>query len=270
MTNKEEILSTIHTKSIIEQGASIGQGTNIGECCHIGNAVTIGKNNTIGSHTVITGNTTIGDHNHIDSYTVLGTDPQDLKVPSDLVSLCIGDNNHIGSYSLINVGTDHGGGVTKIGNNNKLMKKIHLGHDVQMGDNCLMEYNSALGGHVIVGNNVCFMDSSAVHQFVEIGDFAYIAKDTALTQDIPPYCKAKGNRAKVAGINLGILKDSFSDIQISKIATAYSHLFDTNLSPKDTAVNALEQESSVELKKLYQFIVNSKRGIPFKRKTNVN
>ncbi len=263
-------MSTIDHISIIELGASIGKGTSIGEYCHIGSDVTIGENNTIDSHTVITGNTTIGNGNHISSYTVLGSAPQDLKIASSEVRLIIGDNNTIGLYSLINTGTDHGGKVTTIGNNNQLMEKIHIGHDVQMGDNCLMERDSALGGHVIVGNNVSFMESSAVHQFVKIGDGAYVDKEAALTQDIPPYCIAKGNRAKISGLNIVELRNNFTDIELDAISDAYDTILISNESPKEIAINALKKNQSVILKKLYQFIMESQRGIPFTRKTNVN
>ncbi len=256
--------------SIIDPKASIGEGTTIGEACFIGKNVVIGKNNTIASHVIIDGNTHIGDHNTVATHTVLGTAPQDIKTTSDEVSLQIGNHNHIGAYVLISAGTDHGGKVTRIKDHNRLMDRIHIGHDVQMKNHCLMEEDAALGGHVIVGDHVSFGRSAAVHQFVEIGNFAKIEAEAALTQDVPPYCRVSGNRAKVTGLHQEVLVQHFDETEQQALNDAYHHLFESHESPKACAVKALEEPQIESVAALYQCIADSKRGIPFRRKLDVN
>jgi len=263
-------LSHIEHNAIIETGASIGQGTTIGHNCHIGKHVIIGTNNHIADHVVISGNTTIGNHNSIAAYTVLGTAPQDIKPTSADVSLEIGNHNAIDSHVLISCGTDGGGKITHIGDHNRLMKSTHIGHDVQMGNHCLMKEGSALGGHVIVKDYVTFGKRAAVHQFVEIGELASLEDHAALTQDLPPYCTVVGNRAKLIGINPNIKQSSLSSEEISQLKEAYHTLFETKQSPKVYALHALTTTNSEILKKLYHTIAHSKRGIPFKRNENVN
>ena len=256
--------------AIIDPNASIGEGTTIGEACFIGKHVIIGKHNTIASHVIIDGHTTIGDHNHIGTHTVLGTAAQDIKTTSTEVGLQIGDHNKIGAFALISAGTDHGGRMTRIGDHNWLMDKIHVGHDVQMGNHCLMHDEAALGGHMIIQDHVGLGKDTSVHQFVEIGEYAYIEAGAALTQDIPPYCVASGNRAKVIRIHTEILKQEISERTLDALTDAYETLFETSVSPKEHAVKALNDEQVEPVKKLYQFIADSKRGIPFRRKINVN
>ncbi|NKQ40690.1 MAG: acyl-ACP--UDP-N-acetylglucosamine O-acyltransferase [Sulfurovum sp.] len=256
--------------SIIEAGALVGEGTKIGNACFIGKNVVIGKNNMIDSLVVIDGNTTIGDNNHIATRTVLGTTAQDIRSDTDSVGLKIGNYNDIGTAVFISVGTTHGGKLTVIKNHNTLMDRIHIGHDVQMGSHCLMEENSALGGHVTVDNYVTFGKSSAVHQFVNIGEYAVVSNNAALTQDVPPYCVAQGNRAKIIGLNIDILNQHFSKSEVSDITDAYHWLFETSISPKEKAVKALNERQVEVLKKFYSSIADSKRGIPFTRKENVN
>jgi len=260
-------LSHIHHSSIIEDGASIGTGTSVSRYCFIGKDVVIGQDNTIESHCVITGDTTIGNGNIIASHSVLGTAPQDIKPTSDSVCLHIGDENHIGQYVLISSGTDSGGGITNIGDQNKLMDRAHIGHDVQMGSDCSMHTDSALGGHVEVDDGVDFGESSAVHQFVAVGESARLEPMSALTQDLPPYCVAEGNRAKVIGLNID---ERFSSTQKDSISSAYSILFESAASPIQSAKNALDDSDSTEAEKLYRFIIGSSRGIPLKRKIDVN
>jgi len=262
-------LQTIETTAIIETGAKIGAGTTIGKHCFIGRHAVIGSNNAIASCVVIDGHTTIGDHNVIGSHTVLGTAPQDIKTTSDKVGLSIGNNNNIGSHVFITAGTEHGGMTTNIGDSNQMRDGIHIGHDVQMGSHCILEEDAALGGHVITGDYVSFGKRAAVHQFVEIGSHSCLAEDAALTQDLPPYCYAEGNRAKIAQLHQAGLEASFSYEERKAIQKAYTELF-SEASPKENAIDALEKETSQVLQPFYRFIADSKRGIPFKRKTNVN
>lgn len=263
-------MKNIHHSSIAEKGAAIGKGTCIAEKCYIGSNVAIGENNTIASGVVISGNTTIGDNNIIAEDSVLGTAPQDPKPTSNSISLNIGDNNTIGKSVLINAGTDNGGGVTSVGSNNRIMDNAHIGHDVQMGNYCTMNKNSTLGGHVMLEDGVYFGESSAVHQFVKIGELSYIKKNSALSQDIPPYCLVEGNRAKIVGLNKELLNKSLSSKQVDDISSAYAILFTHNKSPKESAIDELPKSNSKEVKKIYKFIIGSNRGIPFKRKINVD
>ena len=260
-------MSQIHHSSIIEDGAIIGRGTTVSESCFIGKSVVIGEDNTIESHCVIVGNTTIGRCNSIASHSVLGTAPQDVKPIHDTASLNIGDENKIGQYVLINTGTNRGGGVTNIGDRNSLMSRSHIGHDVQMGSECKMDTDSALGGHVVVDDYADFGKSSAVHQFVEVGMYAKLGALSALTQDLPPFGIARGNRAKIVGINRD--KRLTAECRES-VSQAYSVLFENRESPYESASSALGKHNSKEIEKLYRFIIGSSRGIPFKRKLDVN
>ncbi len=259
----------IEGRAIIETGATIGEGSTIGDYCFISKHVVVGKNNTIGSHVVLDGNTTIGDNNSIDSHTVLGTAPQDIKNSSGDVGLRIGNDNKIGSNVFITAGTEHGGMTTVVGDNNQLHDGIHIGHDVQMGSHCIMQKDAALGGHVIVGDYVIFGKDTAVHQFVEIGDHASLGDAAALTQDLPPYCRAEGNRAKITGLHQASLDRYLSATEVTDIKKSYAQLV-THASPKEQALSALETQQPAVCTILYKFIADSKRGIPFKRKNHVN
>ena len=262
-------MSRTEHKAVIEAGAIIGEGSTVGAFCFIGTHVVIGKNNHIGSYVVIDGNTTIGDNNSIGDHSVLGTAPQDIKTSSKKVGLRIGNNNHIGKRVFITAGTEHGGMMTALGSDNQLQDGIHIGHDVQMGNHCIMKQDAALGGHVTMGNHVQFGNNAAVHQFVKIGSHACLVDDAALTQDLPPYCRAEGNRSKIAGLCQDHLEKHFSTEVLADIKKAYMQLF-THASPKEQALKALEAQQPAVSTILYRFITDSERGVPFKRKTNVN
>ena len=262
-------MSNIHLTAIIEEGATIGKNTTIGPFVTISSKVIIGSNNIIEAHAVIDGRTTIGDGNHIFSHAVIGSIPQDLKYAGEDVELIIGNHNKIREFTLLNPGTKGGGSITKIGDNNLLMGYVHVGHDVILGNNCILANGATLAGHVELGDNVVIGGFTPVHQFVHIGDFAMIAGASALSQDVPPYCLAEGNRAVLRGLNLTGLRRYMNREEINALKSIYKILFESGEALQEKAQSLLENENSESIKNLLEFITTSKRGIPFIRK-NIN
>ena len=257
----------IHPSAIIEDGAEIAKDVSIAPFCHIGSKVKILEGSVIDSHTIIEGDTTIGKNCKIFSHAVIGSIPQDLKYQGEDVKLIIGDNNIIREFTLINPGTKGGGGVTKIGDNNLLMGYVHIAHDVKIGNNCILANAATLAGHVELGDYVVIGGMTPIHQFVKIGNYAMIAGASALSQDIPPFCLAEGNRAVVRGLNLTGLRRNLERSKIDIIKSTYREIFNAKEGVKARAKKLLEsKELEKEAKMLCQFIVESKRGIPFKRK----
>lgn len=261
-------MSTIHPTAVIEDGATLGENVSVGPFAYIGAKVTIGDGTTVASHTVIEGKTTIGKNNRIFSHAAVGTIPQDLKFNGEDVALIIGDNNTIREFTLLNPGTKGGGSVTKIGNGNLLMGYVHLGHDVILGDNCILANGATLAGHVELGNHVVIGGLTPVHQFVHIGDYSMIGGASALAQDIPPYCLAEGNRAALRGLNLTGLRRHMEREDINALKNAYRELFEQGNPLQEVAQRLFETTKSDKVKKLCEFIKTSKRGIPFNRTNN--
>jgi len=263
-------VSTIHPTAIIENGAVIGENVTIGPFVTISAEATIGDDTVIDAHAVIAGHTTLGVGNHIFSHAVVGSIPQDLKYAGEKVQLIIGNYNKIREFTLLNPGTAGGGGVTQIGDHNLLMGYVHLGHDVKLGHHCILANGATLAGHVELGNHVVIGGLTPVHQFVKIGDFAMIAGASALSQDIPPYCLAEGNRATLRGLNLTGLRRHLQRDEINELKTVYKALFESGSPLQETAQALLEKETMTpSVKNLLTFITQSKRGIPFIRK-NIN
>lgn len=52
-------------------------------------------------------------------------------------------------------------------------------------------------GPVIIGNNVWIGDKATILPNVTIGDGAVIAANAVVTKDVPAYCVAAGNPAKI-------------------------------------------------------------------------
>ena len=259
-------MSKISPLAIIEDGAVIGENVEIAPHCFISGEATIGDGTTIAHGACIYGKTTIGKNNRIFSHAVLGSIPQDLKFHGEEVELIIGDNNTIREFTLFNPGTEGGGRITKIGNNNLFMGYVHLGHDVIIGNNCILANAATLAGHVELGNGAVIGGMTPIHQFVKVGDFAMVGGASALSQDVPPYCLAEGNRATLRGLNLTGLRRHLEREEINALKAAYKELFEMGKPLQDVAKELVESTQSDYVKNLCEFIINTKRGIPFERK----
>lgn len=259
-------MSKISQLAVIEDGAIIGENVEIGPFCFISSESIIGDGTTIAASACIYGKTTIGKNNRIFSHAVIGSIPQDLKFKGEEVELIIGDNNTIREFTLFNPGTAGGGSKTIIGNNNLFMGYVHLGHDVIIGNNCILANAATLAGHVELGNHVVIGGMTPVHQFIHIGDYAMVGGASALAQDIPPFCMAEGNRAILRGLNLTGLRRHLELDTINALKSAYRALFESGKPLKDSADEILKNTDNNYVKDLCNFVLTTKRGIPFERK----
>ena len=103
----------------------------------------------------------------------------------------------------------------------------------------------------------------AVHQFVRIGDYAYIGGKAAVVKDIPPFVIASGDRAKLHGLNnVGLKRKGFSEETLSQLKKAYRIIFRIGLTLNEAIERVkAEVEQIPEVIVLIDFIQSSQRGI---------
>src|SRR6056300_230730 len=237
----------ISKSSIISDEAKIASNVSIGDFCYIGPNVTINENCNIISHVHISGNTTIGSGNIIYPFASIGTDPQDLKFKGEKNKLIIGNNNKIREYVTINPGTEHGGGVTKIGNNCLLMISSHIAHDCVVADNVIIANNVPIAGHCIIENDVIIGGNSAVQQFCNIGKGAMIGGMTGVNKNILPYTLVTGNRCEYENLNLiGLKRKGFDN----KIITEYKKFIES----KDIISSKINNNQNVLINEAVNFL----------------
>lgn len=262
--------NNIHPTAIIAEGAEIGDGTTIGAYTVISSQVKIGRNNKIGSHVVIEGRTTIGDHNNIFQFASIGAIPQDLKFHGEESRLEIGDNNLIREFTTLQPGTEGGGMLTKVGNNNLFMTGAHVAHDVKMGNHNIMVNNAGLAGHITIGDHVIMGGQSGYHQYIRLGDYSIIGGGAMVTKDVPPYCVAQGDRAGLAGINkVGLERAGFSAEEQRLLQNLYRDIFLAEGTFANKLASLIEKNKGNAIaEKFLLFLKDSERGIVLPRKSS--
>ena len=254
---------TIHPTAIVSSKANLHETVEIGPYTVIGDGVTIGKHSVVGPHAVIEGTTEIGENCRIFQFAAIGAVPQDLKFKGEDCKVVIGNNNMIREFVTIHKATSADIASTVIGDGNLLMAYCHVAHNCKLGNHIVLSNGVNLAGHILIDDFAIIGGMSGVHQFTRIGCHSFIGGASAVAQDVPPYVKAAGNRAKLFGLNeVGLRRRGFSDAAVDALKKAYRIIFRSSLL-LSTAIEKvrLEVEPLPEIERLVSFIEKAPRGI---------
>jgi UDP-N-acetylglucosamine acyltransferase len=255
--------TVIHPSAVIEPGAQIGQGVHVGPYCVVGPKVQLHDGVRLESHVTVGGRTTVGARTVIYPFATIGVIPQDLKYAGEDAELIIGEENSIRQYVNMSIGTAGGGGRTVIGRRSLFMVYVHIGHDSHVGDNVVFANGVSLGGHVIIESRAFIGGHAAVHQFCRVGSRAMVGGGSMVTQDVPPFTTAQGDRARPTGLNLvGLKRAGYSNDELRDIKSMYRLLYNENLTVED-AIARMESEipASPSRANFVAFLRASERGV---------
>jgi len=259
----------IHPTAMIADGARLANKVKIGPYCVIGEHVRIGEGTELMSHVVIGGRTSIGKGNRIFPFAAIGMEPQDIKYHGEPSRVQIGDHNSIRESVTINSGTEGGGMLTSIGDNNLFMAYVHIAHDCHVGSEVVMANCATLAGHIEIHDGAIIGGMSAIHQFIRIGRYSMIGGMSGITKDVPPFClTAGGYRPGLAGLNIvGLKRRNVSTEDIGRLKHAYRLLLQGsgNMAKK---IELAEHElgDHVYTTELLDFVRSAKRGLIIHRR----
>ena len=194
---------------------------------------------------------------------MVGGPPQDLTYKNEPTQLVIGDRNNIREFVTINIGTQKGGGVTRIANDCLLMAYVHIAHDCQIGSHVVIANTSQFAGHVIIEDHVKIGGVCKFNQFVRVGKHSFIAGDSSVNKDILPYAIAQGNYAVTRAANsIGLERDGFAAAEIENIYRAI-RIITKGDRTMDEALEEIRTScpQSVHIDAIVSFIKSSERGI---------
>ena len=255
--------SQIHPTSQIAEGARIGEDCFIGPFCTVGQNVQLARGVRLDSHVVVDGSTSIGDETHIYPFVSIGLGPQDLKYAGEPTRTEIGKRNQIREFVTVHRGTEGGGGLTKLGDDNLLMAQAHVAHDCQLGSNIIMANAATLAGHVEIADRASVGAYSGVHQFCRVGVEAFVGGYSVVVKDAMPFAVIQGNHAKCYGANrVGLRRKGYSPETINKLNHAFHLLLNSKLNTTQ-AVDRIRDEIAdcPEVNVLIDFIESSQRGV---------
>ncbi len=253
----------IHPTAVVDPKAEIDSSVEIGPYAIVREHVTIGPETTIGPHAVIEPFVSIGACCQIFQFAAIGAVPQSLKFRGEKTYVKIGRETVIREFATIHRGTGFGGGITEIGEKCFIMAYAHIAHDCRVGREVVLANNATLGGHITIGDHATLGGLVAVHQFVQIGDYAFISGLSGIPKDVPPYVIAAGSRIKLHGLNIvGLKRHGFSDNTISLLKKTYRLIFRIGLTLNEAIARVRAEVDQIpEVVNFVNFITSSQRGV---------
>jgi len=167
----------IGKNTVIMPGAVIGPDVEIGEGCFIYPNVTIYRNTKIHNNVNIHAGSVIGSDGFGYAHT---KDGRHVKI-YHLGYVEIEDGVEIGSNTSVDRGVF---GKTLIKKGTVIDNLVQIGHNCEIGENCIMVGQSGLAGSTKLGRNVIMGGQAAAAGHLEITDFTTIAARGGVSKSI--------------------------------------------------------------------------------------
>ncbi len=247
----------------VDPEAKLGQNVEVGPFAYIEKGVVIGDNCVIKAHASILEGTTMGTGNIVYQNAVIGATPQDFHyVEGTPCKVVIGNDNRIRENVVI-ASSSYADKATTIGDGNFIMDRVHICHDVRVGNKCVIGIGACIAGEAEIHD--CSIQSTGVvvQQHVRVGRFSLIQSGCRVQKDVPPYVILGGNPASYHGVNAVVLQHvNVTERIIRHIANTYRIIYTGNFSLEDAVIKIPEQiPMSDEIQDILDFIKGAKHGI---------
>ena len=104
------------------------------------------------------------------------------------------------------------------------MDKVHICHDVQIGDNCVAGIGTTIAGECTLDDCVILSGNVTLHQYCHVGQWTLVQSGCRISKDVPPYSIMAGNPVEYHGVNAVVLQQhkNTSERVLRHIANALS------------------------------------------------
>jgi UDP-3-O-[3-hydroxymyristoyl] glucosamine N-acyltransferase len=173
----------IGSRSKIGPRVALLSGVCVAEGCQLGEDVVLFPNVTLYPQTIL------GQRVRIHSGTVIGSDGFGYVLEAgvhrkvqQVGNVIIGDDVEIGACVTIDRGAI---GPTVIGKGTKIDNLVQLGHNVRIGEHCLLVAQAAVAGSSKLGNYVVLAGQTGIAGHLELGNRAVVAAQSGVMHNIP-------------------------------------------------------------------------------------
>lgn len=221
-----EVAAGVHPTAVIDPTADIGDGAAVGPFVVIGARVRLGERAVLHSHVSIGEETEIGSDARLHAGVrigaririgarfiaqpgaVIGADGFSFVTPqpgmldearatgvivsenreayvriNSIGSVALGDDVELGANSCIDRGTV---ADTRVGAGTKIDNLVQVGHNVRIGETCLVCGHVAIGGSTVIGDRVVLGGKAAIADHITIGSDVVITGHSGVASNVPP------------------------------------------------------------------------------------
>ena len=167
----------IGARCIIEPHSFIGQESRLGDDCHVHPHVTVRERCHIGHRVVLHSGVIIGG----DGFGYEFRNGRQEKIPQT-GTVQIDDDVEVGANSAIDRARF---GRTWIQRGTKIDNLVQIGHNVTIGEHCILCAQVGISGSTRIGNHVTLAGKVGLSGHIEIGDKVMIGAMSGLAKNVP-------------------------------------------------------------------------------------
>lgn len=250
------ILADVASSAVIDDSAQLGADVVVGPGVVIERGVAVGSGTRLLAGTVLRTGTVIGRRCVLGPYAVVGGEPMDTRFKGETSGVHIADDVSVREFATVHRATGEGA-LTSIGPRSLVMSYVHVSHNSQVANDCVLTSGAQLGGHSIVEEHAVVGASSVMHQFCRVGRYAMFGAASAANQDVLPFAMARGNPAKHYRLNrVGLTRGGITGERYQALERAVRLL-----RRRDLEGLAELATGSLDVAHLLEFVESSKRGV---------
>jgi UDP-3-O-[3-hydroxymyristoyl] glucosamine N-acyltransferase len=200
---------SIQAHVVVGARTRLGEGVVLCPGVYIGEDVSIGSGTVVYPNAVILDRVKVGKNCLIHAGAVLGADGFGFVSTSSghrkvqhIGSVVVEDEVEIGANSTVDRATT---GVTTVGRGTKIDNLVQLGHNVQIGSECLIVALSGVAGSAVVERRVTLAGQSGVAGHLRVGEGSTVASRGLVAKDTPPGSFVSGFPARPHAENMRML-----------------------------------------------------------------
>ncbi|MDW7711972.1 MAG: UDP-3-O-(3-hydroxymyristoyl)glucosamine N-acyltransferase [Deferrisomatales bacterium] len=185
--------------SYVGPGARVGDDTVLHPGVYVGAGAQLGQGCLLHPNAVVREGCVLGDRVILQPGAVVGSDgfgyardgARQVKIPQVGI-VVLEDDVEVGAGSTIDRAAL---GETRVGRGTKIDNLVQIGHNVRVGQDCLLVAQVGISGSTRLGDRVVLAGQVGVVGHVRIGDGAIVGAQSGVPADLPPGAVVSGSPA---------------------------------------------------------------------------
>ncbi len=181
---------------VVADGAVLGDSVVVYAGAYIGREARIGTGSVLYPQVVVHEHCEVGRRCVLHAHCTIGADGFGFtplggawaKIPQ-VGRVVLGDDVEVGSNSAIDRATF---GETRIGRGTKIDNLVQIGHNVQVGEHCVIAGKAGIAGSAHIGRDVRIGAAAGINGHIDVGDGASIGARAGVTASVPPGATVSG------------------------------------------------------------------------------
>ncbi len=183
--------ASIGARTVLHPGVYVGEGVRLGVDVTVWPNVVIREGTSIGSRVIIHPGAVIG----ADGFGFARRNGHFFKI-RHVGTVVMEDDVEIGANATIDRATF---GRTLIRRGVRLDNQVHIGHNVEIGEDTVMAAQCGISGSTVIGRRVMMGGQVGMADHVKVGDDAILIGQAGVIGDIPAGTKVSGYPARPHG-----------------------------------------------------------------------